>query len=252
MVEAISIISDTHVKRNGDEAYHLLMNFLNHPKVQSSPCIYLLGDIFDLMVGFHEEYLEDYRDYFHLIGKFLEKGHEIHYFQGNHDIYVEQNYRHYFRQHRIKDLRFIYHDEPFITQIWGKNFLFAHGDEIEIGNWPYKIYKAIISNFVMKFVLSKMMSYEMIHRIAKPAGKTSRKINRRHDPKAIAKNFRLSAVKQALKGCDYVVCGHSHIKEDYVHKLSESSTFTYLNNGYALDSKTFIYLENGQHSFIKL
>ncbi|MCY4643406.1 MAG: UDP-2,3-diacylglucosamine diphosphatase [Bacteriovoracales bacterium] len=252
MSDAISIISDVHVKESGDDAYLLMMDFLKHPKVQSSPKIYLLGDIFDLMVGCHKEYLENYKDYFCLLGELLKKGHEIHYFQGNHDIYVEQNYRDYFRQNHIKDLLFVYHDKPFVTKMWGKTFLFAHGDEIEIGNWIYKIYKAIISTSVIKFMAENILSYQFIHGIFGRVSKSSRENNLKYDPKIIGESFRLAAKKQALNGYDYIICGHSHVKEDYIHRSSESSNFTYLNNGYALDSKTFIHFEDGRYSFVKL
>lgn len=252
MDSSISVISDVHIKKCQDKAYALLMSFFNHPMVKSSGAIYLLGDIFDFMVGRQKEYLELYKNYFHLLGELLNDGKEIHYFQGNHDVHVELNYRDYFRYHHITDHRFIYHDRPLVKRIWGKTFFFAHGDEIEIGNIGYKIYKAILSTPVTKLLAENILSYNLLHYLGESASEASRKRNKRYDPNLVRQSFRMAATKLATKGYDYIICGHSHIKDDYVYHGDRQCHFTYLNNGHALDSNTFIYLDKGQYSFIDL
>ena len=252
MDDSISIISDVHIRQCHDEAYQLLMSFFRHPAVKLSKAIYLLGDIFDCMGGRQKEYLELYQTYFQHFGQFLNEGKEIHYFQGNHDIHVELNYRDYFRQNNIADNRFTYHSRPLIKQMWGKVFFFAHGDEIEIGNWNYKIYRAIITSSITKFLAENILSYQMIHRFFEPASDNSRSRGQRFDPGLVREKFRIAAARQAMKGYDYVICGHSHIKEDYTSDEGDSPRFTYLNNGYALTSHTFIHLREGGHSFVEL
>lgn len=51
-----AVISDVHVKHPGDNAEKLLLTFLRNDEVRSSDAIFLIGDIFDLMVGPHSQY----------------------------------------------------------------------------------------------------------------------------------------------------------------------------------------------------
>ena len=252
MGQSISIISDIHIKRCHDGPYMLLISFFNHPIVKSSDAIYLLGDIFDLMIGRHRGYWESYKDYFYFLGEFLKEGKEIHYFEGNHDLHIESNYRDYFHHHQISDDGFIYHDRPLVKEIWGKTFFFAHGDEIQIGNRGYKIYKSILCNPVTKFFLENIIGHGILQYSGELASKLSGKRSRQSDPNLVRDHFRLAAKKQAMEGYDYIICGHSHVQDDYVCKGEGLPHFTYLNNGYAVDSKTFIHLCEGRHSFVHL
>ena len=251
-MDGISVISDVHIKACGDDAYALLFAFFNHPKVKSSSAIYLLGDIFDLMVGRQKYYLDRYPDYFHLLGTRLNAGQEIHYLEGNHDLHVELNYRDYFRHNQIDDRLFYYHRQPLVKKIWEKTFLFAHGDEIELGNTGYKIYRAMVTSPMAKFLAERVVNSDFIHFWGERASRASRKRNHHHDQGLVQSNFRLAATKQASQGYDYIICGHSHIQDDYTYDGDLPLKFTYLNNGFALDSKTFIYLDDQGHSFINL
>ena len=66
-------ISDVHIKRAGDPAEVLLLAFLRNPDVQSSDVIFLLGDIFDLMIGPHTQYFVRYQAYFDEIKKLIKE-----------------------------------------------------------------------------------------------------------------------------------------------------------------------------------
>ena len=252
MSDSISLISDIHVKNPGDQAFERLTSFLRHPVVKSSRSIYLLGDIFDVMIGRHSEYIEMYEEYFGALGDLLREGKEIYYFQGNHDIHVELNYRTYFKKNSIPDENFIYQTRPLVKTLWGKKFFFAHGDEIEIGNWSYKIYKGVVNSGPIKFLVENILSYNTIHSIAERASRDSRKRSGRYGTDLVREKFRQAAVRVGEKGYDYIICGHSHIKDDYVHGDGASRGFIYLNNGYVLNSNTFIHLGEGRHSFVDL
>ncbi len=72
-------ISDVHIKHSQDDASRLLVKFLNHSEVKNSEKIFLLGDIFDLMCGPHEEYFERFNDVFSAIESHISAGREVHY-----------------------------------------------------------------------------------------------------------------------------------------------------------------------------
>ena len=57
-------ISDLHIKSQEDEASKILMRFFRHHHTVSADAVFLLGDIFDLMVGPHATYEEQFSEFF--------------------------------------------------------------------------------------------------------------------------------------------------------------------------------------------
>ena len=70
----ISTISDVHIKDAGDEKSKKIISFFCHPLVQDSDIIFLLGDIFDLMVGPFKEYRSKYKDVFDKMKELIIQG----------------------------------------------------------------------------------------------------------------------------------------------------------------------------------
>ena len=66
-------------------------------------------------------------------------------------------------------------------------------------------------------------------------------INKRCDS-----NMKRKGVTQTTKGeYNFVLGGHSHVKD--VYTINDKST--YINNGYAIKSKTFLYINDHEISF---
>lgn len=250
---SLAVISDIHIVDEGDKGYQTFTKFLAHEKVQTADKIFLLGDIFDIMCGPHEEYYERYRGYFEKIAKLLNQGREIHYFEGNHDLHLKKLYENYFSENSVRSDKFILHDRPYVWQCWGRKYFFAHGDEIELGNYNYKIYKAIITSPPLRFVANYIMTYKFLHYHGEKASHASREHGAMSfDEATYRESFRMAAYDMASNGYDYIVCGHSHIKDDYQFSEKGDRHFTYLNNGFAQASNSFIYLDQSGHEFVNI
>ena len=66
----------------------------------------------------------------------------------------------------------------------------------------------------------------------------------------IKDKFRMSARKHWDQSeVDIIVAGHSHVKDLYV---DPDGKFLYVNNGYALESKSFILIESTNVRFVDL
>ena len=63
-------ISDVHIKEQGDRAHQLMMSFFRSKEAETCDEIYLLGDIFDLMVGTHMAYFERFPEFFNEVERF--------------------------------------------------------------------------------------------------------------------------------------------------------------------------------------
>ncbi len=241
----IAAISDVHVKSPGDEADKLLVSFLSHPKVQDSDYILLLGDIYDLMCGPHEEYLSLYHHHFQALSDLMSKGKKVFFFEGNHDVHLERLFRKKWKNDSI-----VITQDPVIEVIEGKKYYFSHGDEHEVDNESYHRYIKFIRSRPLKFVADFIMPYAVLNFFGERASKMSRKKgSRKFDAEGVRARFR-AGVEQTTKGeFDFVLGGHSHVKDEF--RIGSSSSL-YLNNGYALQSKTFILIQDHRPEFVPL
>ena len=244
-------ISDVHVKRAGDPAEDLLLAFLRSPDVQSSDIIFLLGDIFDLMIGPHSQYFVRYQAYFEEIKKLLKNGKKICYVEGNHDFHLKQLYKKFFMVNSDLDSSMFTIAESFEFECGGKKVYLAHGDDIELNNPNYKLFKSIVTSPPLRYYANYLMPHFLIKSIGEYSSNKSRKRNNKRykaesDLTPVRENFRLSTeFFHKTHPCDIIVVGHSHVKDLY----KSPAGFEYVNNGYAQHTKTYISIENGDISF---
>ena len=246
-------ISDVHIKVADDEQSQLLSAFLSSKDTEEADEIILLGDIFDLMVGNKEQYIEKYSALFKKLEALLIKGKVLHYFEGNHDFHVKNLFQSWSTKIGFSE-KMNFHKTILVKKIGKRKILFTHGDDIEIENLSYKIYKKLINNKVLEFIGDYIMPYSMIEWIGQRASKKSRARNKRKYEKSaelierIRFKFRESARRASKKyAVDVIVCGHSHVM-DHFHE----DGLEYLNSGYAPHEKSYIVIENGEAKIKKL
>lgn len=246
-----SAISDVHVKVSGDQAEALLLSFLRNPDVRSSDVIFLLGDIFDLMIGPHSQYFARYQNYFDELKSLLASGVKICYVEGNHDFHIRNLYKKFFAVHKELDHKLFSMAPHFEFIDAEKKMYFCHGDNIELNNPSYRVFKAIVTSPPLRYYANNLMPHFLIKSVGEYSAEKSRKRNNKRysteaDLTPVKDNFRYSVeVFNKKKPHDIFVLGHSHVKDYYV----SPNGFTYLNNGYAQHSKTYISIENGNISF---
>jgi UDP-2,3-diacylglucosamine hydrolase len=236
-------ISDVHIKYSGDPGEKILISFLEHPLTIKSQKIFLLGDIFDLMVGHHEEYFKLFETIWNLVIKRIREGKEVHYFEGNHDFHLDGFFKYLRDRYQLRPEQLQVYNRPKVFEHQGKKYLFCHGDEIEIENPSYKIYRKLIRSKPL-FCLSKIVPYSLVHYIGERASERSRGYNQRRFSdemrEKIRDKFRRGSRKAAKNfKVDYIVCGHSHVAD-----IFEDSSFTYINNGFSLYEKQFVLMED--------
>jgi UDP-2,3-diacylglucosamine hydrolase len=241
----ISAISDVHIKFPHDEADMLLMSFFNHPDVQDSDYIFLLGDIFDLICGPHNEYLKIYAHLFQAMDELQKKGKKVYFFEGNHDVHLKKLFKKIWKQDEV-----LITQDPVIEMIDGRKYYLSHGDEHEVENLSYHRYMKFIRSKPLKFVANYLLPYAFLNFVGERASVMSRKKGSRlFDAEGVRAKFR-SGVSQTTHGeYDFVLGGHSHVKDEFAFPEGKS---IYLNNGYALKSKTFILIENHRPRFVLL
>lgn len=241
----IAAISDVHIKFPHDEADKFLMSFLNHPLVQKSDYILLLGDIFDLMCGPHNAYLKGYSHLFDKMSELQKSGKKVYFFEGNHDVHLEKLFKKLWPNDEV-----LITQNPVVETIDGKKYYFSHGDEHEVDNLSYHRYIKFIRSKPLKFVADHLMPYAVLNFLGERASKMSRKKgSRKFDVEGVRGRFRHGVTETTKGQFDFVLGGHSHVKDEFKIPGSEA---LYLNNGYALKSGTFILIDNHHPQFVSL
>jgi UDP-2,3-diacylglucosamine hydrolase len=241
----ISAISDVHIKSPFDEADQLLQLFLDHQMVQSSQMVFLLGDIFDLMVGPHEEYFTMYAHLFQKIDHLISHGVQVFYVEGNHDLHLRKLFHSKWSGHQ-----FVISQNPIIKTIDDKKYYFSHGDEHEVDNVTYQRYIKTLRTLPFRFLAEHVLSFSLLNYFGKKASEKSRKRGAKYfNSEQVRNRFRSGLIKKTSGEYDFVIGGHSHVKDEYNYLNGRG---VYLNNGFALNTKSFIYIENHNHQFISL
>ena len=237
-----SFISDVHIKFPEDSCEELITSFLKKSKELGVEKIFLVGDIFDFMIGEKLEYVEYYHKFFKKLANLEVK--EIHFFEGNHDFHLQSVWA-YFQKIYPNTPRVIYHFKGAILTKGKKKIWISHGDDIEIGNYGYKIYKFFIRSFLVRFISRWLLPFGLIQKLGQKVAESSRKRNKYRyeiydEEERVREKFRVSATKIASKKrVDIVIAGHSHIKD-----IIQLDNCIYINNGYVPITRCFSFIDD--------
>jgi hypothetical protein len=118
-----------------------------------------------------------------------------------------------------------------------------------VDNLQYQKYKNLITSAPLRFVANYIMPYWLLNFLGERASKMSRKRGRREYKEDLVKQRFRQGVKTTTAGnYDFILGGHSHVRD--VYQITDSST--YVNNGFALGTKSFILIDNHEVSFPEL
>ncbi len=198
-------IADAHYQKGVREELLVLLDDIQKKRIQTSQ-IFLMGDIFDLLVGGVSYTIEQNKEVIASLNQ-LSKSHQIIYLEGNHDF----NLKSIFKDMSIYPLQ----KQPLVLEYHNKRIALSHGDNFESPS--YKLYSYLIRNKISLFFLN------LIDRLLK--NKISKDILLTQKNKNLckkSKDFKQKA-KQKLKFYDIthnrfdLICeGHYHMDEEYI------------------------------------
>lgn len=221
--QKVYFISDAHLGAPSYEKSLIrekkLVSFLEQAR-HDACAIYFLGDIFD----FWYEYKSVCpRGFTRLLGKIAElcdSGLEIHFFTGNHDIWIFD--------YLPKELGVIVHREPIITEILGKTFFLAHGDGIDERDRKFRILKKVFTSSFLQWCFSRIHP-NFAFGIAKRWSKYSRDVQIVDPFKGENEPFVEYSRKYLMdQGIDFMVFAHRHCPVQY--KLNDTSELIMLGD----------------------
>ena len=130
--EGAIFIADAHESSEREFFFH----FLLHVKANKPAQLFLMGDMFDLLVGSVQYGVSKYQRYIELIDSIAQDT-EVFYFEGNHDFDLAR----LFKWVKVIPLE----QQPLLFSLPdGQNCLLSHGDKF--GNLTHKLFTAFIRN----------------------------------------------------------------------------------------------------------
>lgn len=238
----IYFLSDAHLGSraiNNPQAHQqTLIAMLQHMATDAT-AIYLLGDIFDFWCEYFwtDRSKEEYQPFLDTLKSLTDKGIEIHFLIGNHDIWTFG--------WLAQQTRVIVHRQPLSITINGKTLFLAHGDGLVPDNYmaqlPKKVQKKVRSFIFLRSVFHNPI-LQFFFRLLPPAwgnafgyewAKKSR-LKELASPCPYKgedkEELVLFAKEQEQKGShhDYYIFGHRHIELDLM--LSRNSRIMILGD----------------------
>jgi UDP-2,3-diacylglucosamine hydrolase len=222
----IYFASDVHLGapalKHSRERELLFVNWLNQIKGDAS-MIFLLGDIFDFWFEYRKVAPQGFVRVLGTIAGICDSGIPVHFFTGNHDIWVFD--------YLPRETGMIIHYEPLETELFGKKFFLAHGDDLGKTDIKYQLLTRFFHNKVAQWVFAKIHP-DLSFRLAHYWSKNSRFTNGKADVGFLGEEnedqiiFARKLLKE--KHFDYFVVGHRHIALDF--QLTENSKMIILGD----------------------
>lgn len=221
----IYFASDLHLgvpnKAKSLEREKRFVAFLDSIKADAQ-ALYLLGDIFDMWFEYKRVIPRGYSRLFGKLAELSDQGIEIHYFIGNHDMWVFN----YFQE----EFNIQLHRQSEKKEILGKVFFLSHGDGLGSGDLGYKFIKAIFRSPISQWLYARLHPNFALG-LADRLSRRSRAANAGYDEifEGEEKESSIQFAKNMLKteDIDFFVMGHRHLALDI--ELSPKSK--YINLG---------------------
>lgn len=194
--------SRTHERR--------LVNFLDSIK-HDAAAVYLLGDIFDFWYEFKTVVPKGYTRFLGKLSELTDLGVEVHFFIGNHDIWCGD--------YLETECGVTVHRKPLTCEIYGKEFLLAHGDGLGHDSRGFKLLRAMFHSKTLQKLFSMIhprWSVELGLEWAKQS-RMKRIEGKEPDYKGEAEEPLVLYTKEYLKShptINYFIFGHRHIMLD--------------------------------------
>lgn len=187
-----------------------LVNFLDEIKHEAA-AVYLLGDIFDYWYEYKYVVPKGYTRLLGKISELTDRGIEVHFFTGNHDIWCKD----YF----IEECGMVMHREPITIDLYGKEFYLAHGDGLGDESRNFKMLRAMFHSHTLQTLFSAIhprwtvklgLTWAKHSRLKREGGKEPDYMGEEREPL-------IRYTKEYLKthpDINYFIYGHRHIMLD--------------------------------------
>ena len=246
MIDACYFLSDLHLGSDEEPKAFLLIEFLQKLKSREQITkLFLVGDVFDMWLAAHIHYQNRYQKVIAELARLKSIGVELHYFEGNHDMYLE----HFFE----RQLGAKIYKGPGVFQLCGKRVRIEHGDQMDPDDYGYKALRWFWRTPVLKW-LAPRLPERVIVSIGDNLSEASREYN--SDVKILSDDRARQILRNHAQKIwsespfDLLITGHTHVKDDYT--MSPPSSARVINLGSWFDEPKAFFLNHERAEFVKI
>lgn len=166
--------------------------------------IFLMGDIFDYWFEYRKVVPRGFTRVLGKIAEITDNGIPVHFFTGNHDIWVFD--------YLPAETGVMVHYDPLIIELMGKKFFLAHGDGLDRNDKGYLFLKKIFKSRPLQWLYARLHPNFAVA-LAQKWSKTSRLSKKLHGPEFDVEKegmFHFASSLVEKEHFDYIVLGHRH------------------------------------------
>ena len=210
----IYFISDAHLGSRAIDHRRTherrLVNFLDAIK-HKAEAVYMLGDMFDFWHEYRFVVPKGYTRFLGKISELTDLGVEVHYFVGNHDLWVG-NYLE-------EECGVTLHRKAETVELYGKTFFIAHGDGLGDTDWKFRTRRAMFHNPILQWLFAGIHPRWSVHFGLEWAKHSRLKHEKEGAPRYMgeANEPLITYSKEYLKqhpDINFFIYGHRHIELD--------------------------------------
>jgi len=239
-------LSDIHLSTIEEPNTHRLLSFLRSIRgPQDATHLFLLGDIFDLWVAGHYYFVQKYSTVIEELRRLQAAGVEIHYFEGNHDLYLEHFFGH--------ELGLKIHSAAEYFQLGRFRVRLEHGDQMDPFDRGYIFLRKLLRTRFMQWLAPRLPSGFVVwlgERMSHSSRKYTSAVKTISTDRAV-QVIHMHAMRAFVEQpFDFLICGHVHVKEDYA--LPDSDNARVINLGSWFDGAYTLKLTDGGPEWVGL
>lgn len=240
-------ISDVHLRSMSEPNAQTLLAFVTRlSEAPRATHLFLVGDIFDLWIGSHHVFVDEYRPIARALAAAVASGVEVHFFEGNHDLYLADFWQ--------GEIGARVHRDAASFRVAGLDLRVEHGDLINLEDRGYLALRRTLRSAPIEWLATRLPD-AAVSAIGKRASRASRRYtsgSKRRDPEQIREMIRAHAVRAfAEKPFDLIVSGHVHVTDDFRFEVAGRSVRS-INLGWWADGPIALQLDDQDTRFIKL
>ncbi len=221
----IYFISDVHLGapalNNNRERERLFVKWLDEIK-QDASMIFLMGDIFDYWYEYKKVVPRGFTRSLGKIAEIADSGIPVHFFTGNHDIWIFD--------YLPEELGVHVHKDILRTDLLGKKFFLAHGDGLDPFDKGYHFLKKIFTNRFFQWAFARLhpnLGIAIAHAWSKKSRLSKgERIPFKGEEKEGLYLYAKSVSK--IEEVDYFIFGHRHLLLDL--QLEENTHYVNLGD----------------------
>lgn len=209
-------VSDIHLKTMHERNSQLLLRFFHSLATNESSAtprpthVFLVGDIFDLWISSHRYFVDRFAPLVAAIRELITAGIEVHFFEGNHDLYLKEFWQDELGVHVHADAAYFNLDGTIVRV--------EHGDLINPDDNGYLFLRAALRTAPLRF-LARHLPASAVNAIGERASRASRQYT--STAKGLADERSIALIRAHArrayqeKPFDLLITGHVHVRDDY-------------------------------------